>query len=336
MIPECFKDFVGLDDRQNACIPDSISNKATSGLYVTQDPFFVSARFKAGESACDLTMLLNRMREEAYRQVAMDVNAVVGTKLKLRDGYSYFIGQPEVGPYLPGNAVPAQPYIQIRTNYRPGAYVEVRRIALMLAKQAGTFTTQLRVYNETTGTLINAWDIVNTNGLVTTARDVEPFKMPCTGDTYRVEYTYDPAVMRVPDSEYHCSCGDKIKQAGSFIIQNVSKSYGICLDTVMGCYESGITCSLLRTQRYRTVIAFMIRQKIMELALVNIFARQDVNRYTLLSSEDAATQIAALSDAYSSRLKWLQYERDFDTDGFCVTCAGSGMQRISLLTGLST
>lgn len=334
MTPNCFNGFVGISDKPSKCISASVDNSSSTGLYITQDEAYEQSYFQSGDTNCDLIGILVEMREEAYRKLAMDLGALMVKKLQLRAAYQYNIGQPAAGPFLQNAFVPTSPFILIHTDYRPGAHIEIKKIALMLGKvQTGSFDTDLRLVREWDNMVLNTWKIANITGLNTTAREVKPYMIPCDGQTYRVEYDFNPLVMRVPDTDYHCNCGDVLKQAVGFIKRNEVKSYGISLYTEMACGYDQIVCSLVNSEPYRTVLAYMVRKKTIAETLRKIYYRQDVNRFTLLSSEDRSAQITAYETEYNERLRWLDVQKNFTTDGFCVSCGDSGMQKLNLLTG---
>jgi len=332
MYPDCLKDFVGIAEKGSPCLDSDTSNISTIGLFVDQDPTYNQCRFQSGDTACNLIKLLLRMREEAYRQVTMDIGAVLATKIKTRSEYQYFIGQNEAGNLLSNNLVPANPYLVIKTELRPGAFIEVTKIALMITPINGAVTVDLRLIRESDNQLLYTWTIpVAVRS--TTPKPVISYKIPCDGDSYRVEYDYNGLDFYVPLSQYHCGCGDKIKLAAGFIRENVSQTYGISLYVNMYCDAGQVICALLKNSVYRQVIGYMIRMKIIELAIQEIYFRQDVNRFTLMTPEDMTNQIESYRLEYSERLKWLAFQTDFDVDGFCLQCAGNTARKVNLLKG---
>jgi hypothetical protein len=111
------------------------------------------------------------------------------------------------------------------------------------------------------------------------------------------------------------------------------KSYGISLLVGIGCEMGAKICALLKNPDYRLVIGYMVRKKVIELTLSNIFARQEISRFTLLGQEDYQNLVIAYAGEYAERLKWFMYQNQFSVDGFCLTCSGSGMRKVSLLSG---
>lgn len=329
---DCLKDFIGICESDCGCtsLPDE-KNISTSGLYVTQDPSFNYCRFRRGDTDCDLMKLLLQTREEAYRQLTTDISAILANRIQVKTDSTYFIGQNEYGVYLPPASLPAKPWITIKTHNREGAYIEIQKIALMLSPKNGPFEIDLRVLDDSTQELLNSFRIT-ISGMSVTPKTVVPFRLPCDGRVYRVEYDYDPDAFQVPESQYHCSCGDKLKSATGFIHQNVSQAYGISLYTRVGCDPDLKICAVLANPDYRMVLGYMARKKTIELTLQNIYFRQEVNRFSLLSTEDLQAQIAAYQEEYNERLKWLSFQTNFDVDGFCLTCSTS-MRKINLLTG---
>ena len=336
MYPDCLSGFVGIGDL--GCGSYKIADdKSSSGLFVTQDPAYNNARFRSGDSDCDLAKLLIEMREEAYRQLTSDIGAVLSSKIQTKSDSLYDIGQPDTGPYLASSVVPAVPTINIQTDYREGAFVEIRRIALMLVS-FNNVPTNVEMRVKKGDQLLKAYTIVvSTQSKV--LKPVDPVRLPCDGSLYTVEYTYDSAAFIVPESFYHCGCGDKLKNAAGFIQEQKSndsrrvQSYGMHMQVNLGCDAGLVICSLLKNSVYRNVLAFMVRQKVIDLTLNRIFGRQEVNKFTLLSEEDLSAQAALYQAQYNERLRWFSYEKDFEVDGFCISCSGSGMRKVSMLTG---
>lgn len=326
--------FVGLYENPEKPISPSIDNESAIGLYVDQDVTYNQARFRVGNTPEELTNVLDKFRQEAYRIVTTDIQALLTGKITRRDEADYFIGQNQTGAYLAASVVPANPYLLIKTEYRPGAYVEVRRIALMVAAQNGPVVVPLRVVKEETGQIVHTWDIP-VNSMSTLAKDVKKFRMACTGEVYRVEYDFNSDLIRVPDSNYHCSCGNVLKAAEGFILENRAKTYGISLYVHVGCEENAILKALVEQSPYNMVIGMMLRKKIVELTLSHIRYLDDVNRYTLLTPEEIGQQIATYQAEYTDRLRWIQFQKDFKTDGFCLKCKNNGPSVLNLLSGKS-
>ncbi|CAG5001933.1 hypothetical protein DYBT9275_02770 [Dyadobacter sp. CECT 9275] len=343
MYPDCLENLLGLISEDCSCTDlGAIANESSINLFVDQDPNYDACRFKVGSSDCDLISLLNKSRAEAYRQVSMDLPAVLSKSISVKADSMYYIGQPSIGRYLLTSEVPAHPSIKIATNVRPGAYVGIKKIGLMLSPVSGAFDLDLRVYrllNETERELLKTWSINVANFSVNT-KTVEELRLPCDGYTYLIEYDFDPEVFRVPETRYHCSCGDKIKNAKDFIYEQIFdeagnkadvKSYGISIPATMGCEQGSVVCSLMNNPDYKTVIGFMVRNKTLQLVLQKQVTRQEVNRTTLLSPEDLANAISNFSMQYTNRLTWFQHEKNFNVDGFCLSCGGP--RKINMLTG---
>lgn len=337
----CLENIIGIYEGDFGCdkLP-SIQNQSTTGLFVTQDPSYNHCRFRSGDSDCELIKLFLKNREEAYRLITTDLGAVLAGKIQSRIEYGYFIGQNEYGRYLNASEVPPTPFIEIATEYREGAYVEIQKIALMLTRkdQAETVNVDLRVKRKSDGEVIKTYTISVTS-LSTHPKQVEYLRVPCDGETYIVEYVYDSTKILVPETFYHCGCGDKIKKAFGFIKeqhtngQPAVKSFGISIYAIMACFPGAKVCALLKNPDYRSVIGYMIRKKVIELTLKNIYFRQEVNKFTLLTNEDFEGQLTMYEAEYNERLKWFAYQTSFEVDGFCLTCSGSGMRKVNLMTG---
>ncbi len=331
---EVFKGLVGLYKDPEKKLSPSIDNESVIDLFVDQDAVYSQARFQVGNTKEQTANLLNSQREEAYKIIATDISAVLQSKMKKRPDSDYFIGQPQIGQYLAYTQVPANPFLTIRTDYRPGAFIEIRRIALMLSALNGPVVVQLRLVKEETGAVLKTWDI-NVNVLSTTAKDVEKFKIACDGSSYRVEYDYDSDKIRVPSSDYHCSCGNVLKSAEGFILENRSKTYGISLYVHVGCDAFSDVKALVTQEPYNLVVGMMLRKKVIELTLRHIQLLDDVNRFTLLSPEEIQKQIDAYQAEYDERLRWIAFQNDFEADEFCVKCAQKGPRVTNLLTGVT-
>lgn len=338
MYPDCLKDLVGLTTEPGQCLQgSSISNVSTLDLFVNQDPAYDSCKLKGGDTLCELIKIMSDMREEALRQITVDIGAMLNSRFKTKDNVHYYIGQNEKGSYLSSSLVPEKPFLEIKTQYRPGAFIRIDRIVLMILPLAGAMTIPLRVYKvyeEDDTELAHTFNIP-VSRMSTNPEPVTPsFNIPCDGYTYRVEYTYDQSTMQVVDSNYHCGCGDKLKLSRGFIKENASKTYGISLYTTMYCQDGQVICSLLNNDLYRKVIGFMIRKMIITLVIKKIQFRQDVNRWTLLSPEDIIAQIASYEAEYASRLEWISEQKNIDVDGFCLVCdSGNGPKKYNMLTG---
>lgn len=337
MYPSCLKDLVGIIHTPTTCFEGSdISNESTLDLFVTQDPAYDSCRLKGGDTLCELIKLMADMREEALRQITVDVGAVMISGVKVRQDCHYFIGQNSFGSDYASGLVPAQPSIDILTEYQPGAFIRIDKIALMIYPKTGTITVPLqvyRVYSETDLELLHTFQI-EISRRTTTPQSYVGYSIPCDGYTYRIMYTYNEATMNVPDSNYHCSCGNKLRCAEGFIKENVSKTYGISFYATMFCESGQAVCSLLNSDTYRMVLGFMIRKYTIMLTLKKIYNRQEVNKFTLLSAEDTAGMIEAYTNEYNERLSWLSQQNDFQFDGFCLTCqTGQYGKKYNLLTG---
>lgn len=338
MYPDCLKDLVGLVHTPTNCFTGSdISNVSTLDLFVTQDPAYDNCRFRADDTQCELYKLLAEMREEALKLITVDVGAMLSSRVKSRQDCHYFIGQNQYGSYLAPNLVPSNPSLEIKTVYQPGAFIRIDQIALMIYPIGGAITVPLTLRRKLEGggfETVTTWDI-QVNNMSNQPKPVLSAVIPCDGSTYIVEYTYNPTTMSVPLSQYHCGCGDKVKCARGFIEENVSTTYGISLYTTMFCQSGLAICSLLDDHTYRMVLAYMLRKLIIRLTLEKIYNRQEVNRFTLLSSEDTVAQIESYNLEYNNRLAWLGQQNNFDTDGFCLTCqgAGNGGRKFNMLSG---
>ena len=338
MYPDCLKDLVGLVHFDTDCLDSTdISNVSTLDLFVSQDVAYDNCRLKGGDTTCDLIKLMDECREEALKKIAVDLGAVLSEKIKTRKADNYFIGQNEFGPYLSPSLIPAQPEISIFTEYQPGAFVRIDKVALMIYPKAGPMDVELKFYKVFAD---NDLEESFTRTIHLERNDKTPYPivsvtLPCDGFEYRVSYNYNSATMDVPDSNYHCSCGDKLKSARGFIKENPSKTYGISLYTTLLCASGLSVCSLLNNDDYRLVIAHMIRKVTILMLLQKIYYRQEVNRYTLLSSEDAKNQIVTYDAEYNTRLTWFTSQKNFEVDGFCLTCKTGGMggSKLNLLTG---
>lgn len=331
MYPDCLNDLVGITDKENDCLDDTVSNVSTIGLFVTQDSTYNNCRFQSGDTKCGVIRLLLDCREEAYRLITVDVGAVLSSKIQSKATSNYFIGQQGTAGYLSSTLVPANPFLTIKTEFRPGAYVNISKLVLMITPISSPVTVEMRVIRESDNVIVKTWSLTIASKS-TAPKTVEAAIIPCDGDVYRVEYDYDSATMMVPSSDYHCGCGDKLKNAAGFIKENQSAAYGICLYVELGCELDATLCALLKNQEYRLVIGHMIRKKIIELALTKIYYRQDVNKWTLLTPEDMSAQIVVYQSEYNERLKWLSYQTNFEVDGFCLKC-GNGIRKVNLLTG---
>lgn len=336
MYPDCLKDLVGLTHNHAQCLDGTqISNVTTLDLFVSQDPAYDNCRLKGGDTQCELIKLMADMREEALRQITVDIGAIMLSKVKARQDCHYFIGQNEFGSDYASNLVPAQPSLDINTEYRPGAFIRLDKIALMIYPKTGTITVPLlvyRVYADNDLELLHTFQIP-VNRRVTTPMPYVGYTIPCDGYTYRIMYNFNSETMTVPDSNYHCSCGNKLRCAQGFIKENISKTYGISLYATLFCESGQAICSLLNNDTYRMVVGFMIRKLTIKLLLEKIYNRQEVNKYTLLSAEDTVAQIESYGLEYNSRLDWISQQRDFDYDGFCLMCDSGGARKFNLLTG---
>lgn len=337
MYPDCIKELVGITDKTTECLAGSgISNVSTLDLFVTQDPAYDACKLKGGDTECDLIKIIDEMREEAYRQVTVDVNAVLAKRIKTRPDYQAFIGQNSFGADYASHLVPAQPSIDILTEYRPGAFIRIDKIALMIYPIGGALTVPLRlyrVYSETDLELLHTFEVQIIRRSQTPI-PVISYSIPCDGGVYRLMYDYDSTKMVVPDSNYECGCGDQLKSARGFRLANSSKTYGISLWATFSCGTDGALCSLLSDHVYKTMIGFMIRKLTIYMVLNKIYQRNDVNRFTLLSSEEMVAQMESYMLWYNSRLTWLEDQRDHPIDGFCLTCEGGmGGRKMNLLTG---
>jgi hypothetical protein len=340
MYPDCLKDIVGLVRDGSKCLEGTtISNVSTIDLFVDQDPSYDTCRFKGGEVICKLIELMNDRREEALKAITRDVGAILMGKVKARTDFSTFIGQNSFSSDYSPSLVPANPSIEIYTEYQPGAYIRIDRIALMIYPKAGTITVPLqiyRVYGENDAVLIHTYNI-EVARRSTTLNPVLSFNIPCDGLTYRIQYEFHEQTMTVPMSNIECGCGDQLRQARGFRLVNNQKSYGISLWVTYKCYDGQVICNLLRDETYRLVIGNMIRRQILVMIMQRIYDSQEVNRYTLLSSEDMVNRIEAYNLEYNENLRWLSEQREYDLgDGFCLTCGsgGSGMRKVNLLTGV--
>lgn len=331
MYPECLNGLVGITDKENDCINQTVSNVSSIGLFVTQDVTYNACRFQSGDTKCGVISLLIDCREEAYRLVTADIGAMLSQKIQSKSVSQYFIGQQDKSGYLSSALVPANPSITIKTEFRPGAQITIRNLVLMITPTNGPIQVPLRVIRESDNQVLKTWTL-SIASASTAPKPVDPVTLPCDGDMYRVEYDYVSDSMMVPQSNYHCGCGDKLKNAAGFIKENQSQAYGICLYVDLGCQMGLMTCALLRNEEYRLVIGHMIRKKIIELALTKIYFRQDVNKWTMLTPEDMNQQILAYQAEYNERLKWLSYQNEFEVDGFCLKCGGS-IRKVNLLTG---
>lgn len=338
MYPDCLKNLVGIGELEcsSYTVADDIS---TTGLFVTQDPTFNMSRFKSGDTACELAKLFLRIREEACMLVATDIAAVLSDKVKTRVDSHYTIGQTDVGPYLNSTLVPAVPNILIQTEYREGAYVEIQKVALILTPINGTpFDLTLRFIRQSDLTTIKQFTFPITT-YSKQWKSITPFRIPCDGDSYVVEYDYDSTKFMVPESYYHCGCSDRIKNAAGFLVEQVGinsvavQSYGIAIYTKVACDSSMIICQLLDDSTNRMVVGYMLRKKIIELTLQHIYFKQEVNKFTLLSSDDMVEQMKVYESEYALRLTWIGAQKSFNVDGFCLTCAGSGMRKFDMRTG---
>ena len=336
----CLEGLVGIYKGEFGCgnIP-VVQNSSSIDLFVTQDPSYNHCRFKAGDSNCDLLKLLLANREEAYRLVSTDISAMLAGKIAVKNDSGYLYGQDETGRSLMISEVPVKPFIRIATEHREGAFVEIQKVALMLTPLNNTpATVDLRVIRESDEETIQTYSFEITK-FSRNLKPVQFLRLPCDGETYRVEYDYDSTAFVVPETNVHCGCGDKIKNARGFIYEQkavntiAAKSYGIALWLNLGCENGAKICALLKNSDYRMVIGYMIRKKIIEQTLISIYMRQEVNRFSLLSTEDWEAQILTYQNEYNERLKWFQYQTDFEVDGFCLTCSGGGMRKVSLLTG---
>ena len=331
LYPECLVNLVGIGDV--GCTSTSFEDISITGLFVTQDPSYSHSRFKSGDTDCDLLSLFIEMRKEAYGLLTKDIAGVLSNKIQTKADSFYDIGQTgSVGRHLNGSEIPATPFVRIKTDDRPGAYIEIQKLGLFLTPINGPFTVNLRVIRESDNELLKTY-AVQINSFSSKRTEVPYLKLPCDGDSYIVEYTYDSEAFMVPETNYHCSCGDVIKNAFGFIqAQPSAKSYGISLQVNVACDSGMKICALLRNSDYRNEIGYMLRMKIIELTLQKIYFRQDVNKYTLLTPEDMTGLIETYQAQYTGGLKYIGFQNNFDVDGFCLTCAG-GMRKVSLLTG---
>lgn len=344
MYPSCLNGFIGLTKEPSPCLQGSdVSNTSTVGLFVDQDPSFNACRFADGDTRCQLIETMISFREEAYQTVATDVGAILLGHMKAKPEAYYYIGQNEFGPYYATHLVPTNPSIEIHTDNRPGGKIRIDKIALMIQPFDTTagVTVQVRVYKKNKTTLVwsqvHAW-LMDIRQISTQPRPVDSYTIDTDGSVYRVEYTYDPATFRVPDTDYHCGCGDQLKSARGFILENPSKSYGISIYATLYCDSGQALCNLLADDIYKMVIGNLIRQKIIFLLLDKIYHDQNINRWSLLSGEDLANRIQAYSDSYNSRLLWIDEQKSLPVDGFCFTCGGGSMQQMkkyNMLTGVS-
>lgn len=344
MYPDCLKDLVGLVQDGSPCLQGSdISNESTLGLFIDQDTAYDTCRFRGGDTACDLIKLMADRREEALRKITVDVGAVLMSKVRSKSESSKFLGQNSFGSDYASTLVPSQPSFDIFTEYQPGAYIRIDRIALMIYPKAGTITVPLkvyRVYSETDLELLHTFNITVVRRS-TNLNAVVSYSLPCDGSTYRVLYDYDPDTMVVPLSNVECGCGDQLQSARGFRRINADdnnpvaqRSWGISLWVTYKCQDGQVICNLLRDETYKLVIGHMIRHQTILMILQRIYEAQEVNRWTLLSAEDAIARIESYSLEYNERLNWLSQQRDYDlNDGFCLQCGsgGSGMKKVNLL-----
>lgn len=339
MYPESLKKLVGIyhpEDGINT-IEDPEQNLSTEDIYVSRESHFVDAKFRNGGLDTETARLLLNMRDEAYNQVYMDVMNMVRSKIATREVRSGLIGQNKVGAYLQTAVVPANPFIQIYSTYEPGAYIEIKGIALMLQSLTGTRYVDLRVIKEAHAgdpeTVLKTYSI-RVNMLSTAVNNVDPIKLPCTGGTYRLEYDFDAEHIRVPDSSYECDCGDKLKDGVHFRLENIGKSYGISVRAEFGCYDHTVLDAMLAKDELRRYIALMVRMKTIELALIRIEATDNVNRQTILDPAAQRAQRDELAGAYAASLAWIGQEKWQFTNSFCIRCGGLHMPfKVNLLTG---
>jgi len=340
MYPDCLKDLVGITTDPQQCFDGSgIINTSSLGLFVNEDPAWDNCRLKGGDTYCELLKLAAEMREEALRIVNVDVAAMLAGKVNTKQDCHYSIGQPERGSYYAPSLVPADPSITIYTEKVQGAYIRLDRLALMILPTAGPLLVDLRVYKivpESVDVLMHTWQIPVTT-ISTTPKPIISYVIPCDGNAYRIEYTYNPETMQVLSSNYHCGCGDKLKCARGFILENTGeddkKAYGISFYATIFCAPDELVCGAVANYTYKLVVAHMIRKKTITLLLTKIINKQDVNRWTLLSPEDIQTQLAAYNAEYVSRLEWLSEQPDFYTNSSCYGCSGGRMTKFNMLTG---
>lgn len=334
MYPSCLTGLVGLTHRDSTCLDGDYSNTSSLNLYITQDPAYDACRLRGGDTECELFNLMGEMREEAYRKVTVDVGAMLKGKAKQKQNVHYFIGQNEKGAYYAPHLVPSNPSLEIITEDRKGAYIRIDKIALMITPLAGAITVPIRLYKVTASglVLLHTFDFY-VESFNKTPVEVVSYTIPCDGAIYRVEYTYDEATMQVPDSNYHCGCGDKLKQSRGFIFENVSKTYGLSLYVTMFCEDGRWVCALLEDYDYRNVLAMMIRKLTISLLIQKIHSRQEINRFSMLTPEDATAMVDAYNLEYASRLDWLSEQRDFNFDGFCLQCDNRSGRKFNMLTG---
>ena len=339
MYPDCLKELVGIG--QIGCGDyDPTKDKSTLGLFLTEDPAYNYCKFVGGDAACDLTKLFIQKREEAYRQVTTDISAVLASKITTRSESEYQIGGwDRTGRYLGAFETPVTPSIKIKTEQRDGAFIRIDRITLTIAPVNGVAVdVDIRVKRESDGQVLKTYTL--TYAVISVMpRKVEPLKIPCDGETYIVEYDFDSTKFFVQVGNYHCGCGDKLKNAKGFLCEQMPATgrvvldYGIQLFVAVGCDAGLKICSLLKNPDYKAVIGNMIRKKTIELTVQHLFFTQEVNRFTLLSPEDIGAQIQTYAAEYSERLRWFSVQNQFEVDGFCLQCSGGGIRKVSLLTG---
>lgn len=334
----CLSNLVGISESDCGCskTPEDY-NVSTTGFFITQDEAYNHCRFKLGETSCELVKLLSDKKNDAVRQVMTDLGAVTSNKIQSRVDHFDKIGQADAGRNLMPSEIPVTPFIEIITDRRidedlnPIAFVEIRGIALMLAPSNGPVNIDLRVIRVSDNVVLKTYTINQTH-FTKNHKTVDYLKLPCDGETYRVEYDRNLTAFSVVESEYHCACGDKLKGMAGFIQENVSKSYGISLYCRFAC-ETGVkVCNILSNPDYRLVVAGMIRRKAIELTLQTLYFKQEINRFALLSTEDTEKQIGEYQAQYDNSLKWLSMESNYVVDGFCATC-NQTMKKINLLTG---
>lgn len=336
MYPESLKKLVGVYHPEDGIdlIEDPDLNESTEGVYVNREAHFVDAKFRNGGIDTDTARMLLQMRNEAYDQVYMDVMNMVRGKIATRELRSGLIGQNKVGAFLQTAVVPANPFLEILTEYQPGAYIEIKGIALMLASLTGARYVDLRVIRESGTEVTLKTYSIRVNMQSTAINTVEPLKLPCTGEVYRLEYDFDPEHLRVPDSPYECDCGDKLKDGVHFRLENIGKSYGISVRAEFGCYDHTILDAMLAKDELRRYIALMVRMKTIELALIRIETTDNVNRQTILDPERQRAQRDELAAAYAASLAWIGQEKWEFKNSFCIRCGGIHVPiKVNLLTG---
>ena len=309
---------------------DAANNLTSLGLYVTEDPMYSRCKFREAGQECDLMKVLIQKRNQAITQVALDLSTLMGSGVSTRQDSYYTIGWPEVGRTLVGAQVPEVPFITIKTeDLRAGdgnqrAYIEIQKLALFLTPIAGAMVVPVRIIKESDESLLATLQFTLSR-FSKNYQNVTPLRLPCDGETYRVEYDRNVAAFTVPETDYHCGCGDKLKAAKGFLIENISPAYGISLYVKVGCFDGLKLTALTGNADYRLVIGHMIRLKTMEYLLMYILGSEQVSRYSLLSDKGIIRELEFLqNDAtspYQERMKWLARERNYVVDGFCVYCS---------------